>query len=295
MTLIIPYQFVAGTKAQSAQVNEDFQAVATEVNSIGSDLADAETAITNLTNNKADINGNTGNRFAVADPVNSYDAVNKQYFNSLAQYLLAGLVISKADDEYISCTAGACYDTTEAKILQFASNVSKSEYPYNVNATYYVYIIGMPAGGTNTQLLISTSSSSPALPSGYTLYRGLGRFTTDSSGKIDTVYGLSYSTCSDLMTLQGGSVGYPDLAHPQARTWNTEYTATEDGWVKAGAYITDNQNFELLVNGGSVFYFSVRDAGGYTVVWFPIKKGYTYKGIAGISTQNITFYPLDRS
>ena len=197
MTLIIPYTFVAGTKAQSAQVNENFQAVATEVNSIGSDLADAETAITNLTNNKADVNGNTSNRFAVADPVNGNDAVNKQYFNSLAQYILAGLVISKADDEYISCTAGACYDTTGAKILRFASDVSKSEYPYNVNATYYVYIVGMPSGGTNTQLLISTSSSSPALPSGYTLYRGLGNFTTDSSGKIKDVFPIAPLSGSD--------------------------------------------------------------------------------------------------
>lgn len=233
MTLIIPYTFVAGTKAQSAQVNEDFQAVATEVNSIGSNLADAETAITNLTNNKADINGNTSNRFAVADPVNSYDAVNKQYFNSLTQYLLAGLVISKADDEYISCTAGACYDTTGAKILRFASDVSKSEYPYNVNATYYVYIIGMPAGGTNTQLLISISSSSPALPSGYTLYRGLGNFTTDSSGKIKDVFPTAplsgsdfYNTTHLVESYKNGSSGYLVYSNGLIEQWGVNYNYT---------------------------------------------------------------------
>lgn len=293
MTLIIPYTFVAGTKAQSAQVNENFQAVATEVNSIGSDLADAETAITNLTNSKADVNGNTSNRFAVADPVNGNDAVNKQYFNSLAQYLLAGLVISKADDEYISCTAGACYDTTGAKILRFASDVSKSEYPYNINATYYVYIVGMPAGGTNTQLLISTSSSSPALPSGYTLYRGLGNFTTDSSGKIKEVYGYSYATTSDVLTTQNNTIGFPDLSSGVSKTFDILYTAEDNGWVQFHGYSVEWQHRYLSVNGVVVYDWEVNDANGEDDFWFPLKAGDTYKAYGTVNSGYVLkFYTM---
>lgn len=292
MTLIIPYSFIAGTKAQAAQVNENFQAVATEVNSIGSDVADAEISITNLSNNKANVNGNSSNRFAVAAPVNDTDAVNKQYFNSLTQYLLAGLVLSKADDEYISCTAGACFDTTGGKILQFASDVSKSEYPYNVSATYYVYIAGMPTGGTSTQLLISTSSSSPALPSGYTLYRGLGYFTTDSVGKIDTVYSYSSATGTDIINIANNRTGYPNLSSGVSKTWGTEYTATENGWVQVHAYSFTGVHTYLTVNGVTVHNWQVNDANGESDFWFPIKVGDTYTATGGSQSKSIKFYTL---
>lgn len=190
MTLSIPYSFTAGTLAKSQEVNADFQAVQTEVNSIESDVASALIDISSLQNGKASVNGSASNTFSVADPVNNTDAVNKRYFSSLTKYSLFGLVINKADDEYISCTAGACYDSTGTKILQFAEDTSASEYPYNANATYYVYIIGTSAGGTNTTLLISQASDNPGMPSGYSLFRILGGFVTDASGKISSVFYL---------------------------------------------------------------------------------------------------------
>src|SRR5574344_295577 len=103
MTLIIPYTFVAGTKAKAAEVNADFSAVATEVNSIGSDVTQAQASIALLENSKAAINGSSTNRFAVANPINNYDAVNKIYFTDLTKYLLVGLRIRKDDDDYIVC------------------------------------------------------------------------------------------------------------------------------------------------------------------------------------------------
>ena len=128
MTLSIPYSFTAGTTAKSQEVNANFNAVQTEVNSMELDVATAQTNITTLQNGKASVNGNASNTFSVADPINAPDAVNKRYFSYFAQYLLSGLNITKADDEYISCSAGACFDSTGNTLLRFDEDVSTSEY-----------------------------------------------------------------------------------------------------------------------------------------------------------------------
>ena len=229
MTLIIPYTFVAGTKAQAAQVNEDFQAVATEVNSLGSDLSDAETAITNLSNNKADINGSSANRFAVANPVNSYDAVNKQTFASLCRYLIGGLKISRGGDDIISCTAGAGYDTTGAKIIVLASDSSKTNGSQAANTTYYVYLVGQTSGN-GSDLLISTSSANPPMPAGYDLYLPIGYYTTDGNGKIKVVTGYSSLSSSDIITITetfvSGTSGYVIYSNGLIEQWGVNYYAT---------------------------------------------------------------------
>ena len=200
MALIIPYTFVAGTKAKAAEVNADFQAVATEVNSQGNLLTAAQANITNLQNNKADINGNSSNRFSVAVPINSHDAVNKLYLTDLTKYLLVGLSLTRDDDDYIGCTKGATYDTTYSKILKFDADVSKQNTNQTANATYYVYIEGS-ADGTSTDLLISLSSANPALDSGFTLYQYLGYYTTDDDCNIDSVYGAAPITGLELKNI----------------------------------------------------------------------------------------------
>lgn len=197
MPLIIPYTFVAGTKAKAAEVNADFQAVATEVNAQGNSLTAAQANITNLQNNKADVNGNSSNRFSVATPINSYDAVNKIYLTDLTKYLLVGLQLRKDDDDYIGCTKGATYDKTYSKILKFDADVSKQNTNQSANSTYYVYIEGS-ADGTTTDLLISLSSDNPALDSGFTLYQYLGYYTTDDDGNISGVFGAAPVTGVDL-------------------------------------------------------------------------------------------------
>ena len=294
MTLQIPYEFHPGEKALSQQVNANFEAIQTSVNAVEGSISQIQTNITTLQNNKANINGNSNNTFSVASPVNNYDAVNKQYLNALTQYMLAGLVISKADNEYISCTAGACYDTTGSKILQFASDVSISEAPYNVSATYYVYIVGMPSGGTNTQLMISSSSSSPALPSGYTLYRGLGYFTTDSEGNIDVVSAYGYSTGVDTTHIYYKTIRFPDLSSGISKSWDTLYTATEDGWVYVITYAGSSGRLinYLYVNDVEVFRSGVFDSNCIGSGFIPIKTGDTYKATGGNGDRSIKFYPM---
>lgn len=292
MALIIPYTFVAGTKAKAAEVNADFQAVATEVNAQGNIITSVQATVTNLQNNKAEVNGNSSNRFSVATPINSYDAVNKIYLTDLTKYLLVGLQLKKDDDDYIGCTKGATYDKTYSKILKFNADVSKQNTNQTANATYYVYIEGS-ADGTTTDLLISLSSDNPALDSGFTLYQYLGYYTTDEDGNISGIYGAAPSSGMQVTKEFKLRIGYPDLTSGVSKTWNTEHTAEEPGWIRmTGTMGKYYSNLQIQVNGVSVggyHYWATDDAEGL-IVFFPVKKGDKYKGVGGVN-QTLTFYP----
>lgn len=298
MALIIPYTFVAGTKAKAAEVNADFQAVATEVNAQGSIITSVQATVTNLQNNKAEVNGNSSNRFSVATPINSYDAVNKIYLTDLTKYLLVGLQLKKDDDDYIGCTKGATYDKTYSKILKFDADVSKQNTNQTANATYYVYIEGS-ADGTTTDLLISLSSDNPALDSGFTLYQYLGYYTTDEDGNISGIYGAAPSSGIQVTKELNLRVGYPDLTAGVTKTWDEEHTAEEPGWVRAWATMGKYySNVSLAVNGvqvGGYVYWATDDAEGIMMM-FPLTKGDKYKATGGApgsshSGQHILFYP----
>ena len=120
MAILKPYTFTAGTKARASEVNANFDALYTEVNSLESRIIDYESQIQYLQNTKADINGSYLNRFAVANPITNYDAVNKQYLqNATANSItyINGLGITKVGDATISVDAGSCYDSSNTQLL----------------------------------------------------------------------------------------------------------------------------------------------------------------------------------
>lgn len=226
MTLVIPYIFKAGEKAKAQEVNDNFTAIVTEVNSLSSDVLENASDITTLNNTKADINGNTANRFSVANPVNSSDAVNKQTLISLTGYGLFGLKVTKSDGTHISCTAGATWDTTQTKILSFSSTQAIAFTTGATNTKYYVYIIGT-SDGLQTQLFISSSSDNPPLPEGYTLYKQLASLQTMyNSGNIDYIVDSSGYNPSLLQIASS-----PNWGKGSDRAQATNYTAQTSGWV----------------------------------------------------------------
>ena len=77
MALIIPYTFKAGTKAKAAEVNANFQQTKQFVDSLETMIGEHDVELMSMKDNKADVNGSSNNRFRVADPVSSKDAVNK--------------------------------------------------------------------------------------------------------------------------------------------------------------------------------------------------------------------------
>ena len=188
MAILKPYTFTAGTKARASEVNANFDALYTEVNSLESRIIDYESQIQYLQNTKADINGSYLNRFAVANPITNYDAVNKQYLqNATANSItyINGLGITKVGDATISVDAGSCYDSTNTQLLILDNSLEKQNQTQAASSVYYVYLIGKSTG--NEDILISALSIDPNLPEEYLYYRRIGSYTTDSDNKISKI------------------------------------------------------------------------------------------------------------
>lgn len=227
MSIIKPYTFVAGNKARANEVNEDFDVLYQQVNTNITNIANAESEIENLDSTKADINGSSSQRFAVANPVSSGDAVNKRtLFKQIGNSIdyIGGLAISKdsgSPNDTILVSTGAAYDSEKEIVLALDVLTSKQNTTQSANATYYVYIIGN-ATGSSTDILISTNSSVPPLPSGYTLYRKIGSYKTNSSSNISSITNISNTALLNekiSATTSKGANGYCKLSNGIIIQW----------------------------------------------------------------------------
>lgn len=243
MSIIKPYTFEGGTKARASEVNANFDRLYEAVNTNITDIANAQTAITNLGIDKANIEGNSLQRFAVADATNDYDAVNRHmFFSAIANSLdvISGLVISKDSnnpDDTIIVAPGSCYDSTRTVLLKLNSNTSKRNENQLASVTYYVYIIG-DAIGNSIDILISPDSTVPSLPEGYTKYRKIGYFDTDENNKIKNIYslGTDYNSPNGLGTMVDSyysqNSGYVVFSNGFKIQWGQ---AAMPGWTYGGS------------------------------------------------------------
>lgn len=236
MSITKPYTFQAGTKARANEVNANFDALFSQANTNISNIEANARDIDELDDTKAELNGNSSQRFAAANPINDTDVVNKQ---SLAKSIgnsidyINGLLISKdtnSPNDTIIVSAGSCYDSNRTVVLSLSGNTSKQNQGQGANTTYNVYIIGNDSG-SSTDVLISSSSVEPALPTGYTKYRLIGNFTTDSNSKIKTINSNSNSISrTDMRNSATGS--FPNYS--AGYTIGLPYTVSEVGWVQGG-------------------------------------------------------------
>lgn len=199
MSIVKPYTFVAGNKARANEVNEDFDVLYQQVNANITNIANVEGDIQTLSSTKANVNGDSTQRFAVADPVSSGDAVNKRtLFKQIANSIdyIGGLTISKdsgSPNDTILIDPGAAYDSLQEVVLKLDVLTTKQNSPQSANTAYYVYIIGSDSG-SSIDILISTEPNVPALPTGYTRYRKIGSYTTDSNGNTNNIYSYGKSS-----------------------------------------------------------------------------------------------------
>ena len=225
MSIAKPFTFVANTYAKSSEVNANFDTVYGQVNSNISAISQNAVDIENLENNKADINGNTAQRFAVADAITDSDAINKRTLRaSIANSIdyISGFVITKdsgSPNNTIIVSEGSCYDSTKTIVLNKTNSSTKTNDNQAANATYYIYVIGNSTG-SNVDILISESGVTPGLPSGYSLYRQIGYYTTDSSNNIADIF--SYNGEFKPYTYIVNN-SYPELAG---------YRVYPDGWCE---------------------------------------------------------------
>ena len=297
MAILKPYTFTAGTKARASQVNANFDALYTEVNSLESRIIDYDAELQRLQNTKADTNGDYLNRFAVADAVTSYDAVNKQYLqNAISNTVtyINGLGISKVDDNTITVDPGNCYDSTDTRLLVLANSLEKQNTTQASSLKYYVYLIATEGG--NEDILISTLDANPNLPDGYTYYRLIGEYTTDENNKIDIISVEQLSQYSyEQFFSKSNQVLFntiaPDYARARSISVGTEVTMTEDGWLIC-SYSGDANN--LIVNIDGVMVWRCGAYGSYSNVYgrsmVPVSKGAKVTSSGG-GDRSIQFVP----
>lgn len=235
MVWIIPNTFIAGTKAKANEVNENFTSAKQFMDNLETEQATNTADILQLEQNKADLNGSSGQRFQVADATNSFDAINKQTLLNLVkntQEVIKGFVLSKFNDTTVSATAGSCYDSTFEYMITTTTSLSKTQENLGNDAKYYVYVCADKDTG-NCELVISLSNTTPELPSGFEYYRQLGYFTTDDEGKINRVISIELDNFANVVML-------PDYSRASSKNAGTTYTVTEPGWISCSFKINPN-------------------------------------------------------
>lgn len=251
-------EFVAGTKAKSQEVNYNFNLIKAFIDGLELTLSDITNSISQLEQQKANINGDYRIRFSVADALNSYDAVNLQTLNnriSNAVHIISGLSITRVGNNTILVSAGTCYESTYTKVLSLSNEVSKTNTNQAASTTYYVYIIG--TAELSTDILISQQSINPALPTDYVYYRRIGLYTTDSSNNINSV--------SDEQIGQSGNGGgfisqnAEALASAIGPNFNKKYNvsvgwvATASGWLYCEGASSAGATTKVNIDGQRVF------------------------------------------
>lgn len=189
MPFDIPYTFIAGQKAKANEVNQNFLGVKQFIDILEQQGATNELDIATLESNKASINGNSGYRFQVADAINSMDAVNLNTLNDLtanSKYYIGGFDLAKQSNTSIRATAGSCYDSTLEEMITSTGTLTLNTSSAGNNVTRYIFVVWNEDTLT-AQLAMSSSSSTPSMPAGFTHFRRLGQFTTDGSGNILTI------------------------------------------------------------------------------------------------------------
>ena len=274
MPFDIPYTFIAGQKAKANEVNANFLGVKQFVDILEQQGATNELDIATLESNKANINGNSGYRFQVADAINSMDAVNLNTLDNLtanSKYYIGGFDLSKQSNTSIRATAGSCYDSTLEEMITSTGTLTLNTSSAGNNVTRYIFVVWNEDTLT-AQLAMSTSSSTPSMPAGYTHYRRLGQFTTDSSGNVDIIL-------KDGQTDVSGKAGFIGNVYGGKISSTSSYTATQNHWLYAQAEFVGDSNsasITVTINGNRVAYIGSSwkyNASSSTLL--PIKSGQT--------------------
>lgn len=291
MPIEIPYTFVAGTKAKAKEVNDNFNSIAIFVDQLEVSNAELEALVNQISNVKANLNGDSGNRFQVANALGNYDAVNKQTLLALtanSRELVSGLIVSKQGDTSINCSSGACWDSTFTEIISSTTSLVKDQSNLSANATYYVYITSDKETG-NCELVISLSNATPELPTGFEYFRQLAKITTDSNGHIENIQNTSQANFNNVLS-------FPDYNNPSGRSAGISYTATSNGWVSLSVRVNPGGNATVSasfsINGKEVLRDITWKYSDCAYGMFPISKGdsYVLSG-AGMDVLIYNFYP----
>ena len=292
MAITKPYTFQAGAKARASEVNRDFDILYEEVNRIGTEILNIDIEIQNVAEGKADINGNAGQVFKMANPKDSYDGVNKNFLeNAIANMkeYISGFIISKDTDTSIIVSPGSCYDSTFTVVINSTGNITK-ENTIQGAGTRYVHAIS-DNSGRQVDILISSQSINPGRPSD-TKYRLIGSIVVDSNNKITSISYFGNKGDENKNTNYITGIVIPD--YTRGINVGQSFTAPNDGvYVITGGknnstsyfYVNDVQVLKYLDGSG----VSGRVDVSYTIL---LAKGDVCYWNNTLTTSFSKFFPL---
>lgn len=255
MAFIIPWVFRAGTKAKSAEVNENFLAVKQFVDLLEEDVAANQVMVQTLDDTKANINGNPVERFQVANAVVGSDAVNLNSLKKNTQNsrgYINGYELT-ATNKIITASIGSCYSynptTGEYEYLIETSSASQTDtLTLGANAKYYVFICGDSSNINYPQLSVTNNTTTPSLPDGLNCWRKIGSFTTDTNGNIKEIINEGQKSLVNY-------IKYPNYATGVDRNAGTTYTADKNGMITISLRMNNNATTTFTINGVTVCSF----------------------------------------
>lgn len=195
MAFIIPWIFRAGTKAKSAEVNENFLAVKQFVDLLEEDVAANQIMVQTLDDTKANVNGNPTERFQVATAIVGNDAVNLNTLEKETQNArgyIDGYRLS-ATTRVVTATRGSCYSDNANEgdyeyLIKSDTAINTDTLTLGANAKYYVFVCGSEDGTVYPELSVTVNSTTPPLPEGTDCWRRIGWLNTNEDGLIEEIY-----------------------------------------------------------------------------------------------------------
>ena len=113
-----------------------------------------------------------------------------------------------------------------------------------------------------------------------------------SNGKAD----LSLSNINETAKEMISTLGKPNYAAGVSKAWNTQYTATQNGWIRASCTCgTKNRNHWWYLTIGGVRFQFYNSQGDWDIdgdsVLLPVAKGQTYIATEGQDWKELSFFP----
>lgn len=287
MPLQIPYTFIAGTKAKANEVNANFLAIKNLVDTIEVTQTEQGNDITALLAQKADLNGNQGELFRVADAESDYDAINKATLEELTyntRALFWGLELTRIGDDTISVSPGGTYDSTFEYMIKSEITLTKQQSNLGNEATWYVYICAEE--GEENLIVFSANGTTPEVPVGYSYFKRLGYFTTNEEGDIDQVFSESATGTNKDAAWKRYACGFIGGLVYQGGAQSSGKSFDFNTWLSVRSN-GDNNKLRVYIDGVQVAYCgsaSGRNTGACVMV--PLMKGQEFMATGtGIQVQ----------